>query len=164
MYEELPSGSLSVLVITLAAIGFILGIVLFMKDPRTNRRRSIKGGIATFLISVTAFAILFPPAFERDERQERAMERNIMAKYNANFFDGYLKKVEHVGGGGRYESGKYFNLTYGDCTTQERKFHFNYKTGEPISYSMLPDKSVVRTQVYKGADCVTTMAMTRGPR
>ena len=152
------------LVFSLCFFGILTGVMLFKKYPAMDRRKAIKFGIAISIISVTAFAVLFPISLERDQRQQSTMERNIVARYDYKFFEGYLKKVEYEGGGGKYETGKYFNLTYGDCTTQRRKFHFNYKTGEPISYSRLPSKAIQETFPYRNSDCLTTTSLPMGPR
>jgi hypothetical protein len=101
-------------------------------------------------------AALFPVAgiaFEKEGANHAAMSSNILTKYNDKYNSipfPYLKNVEYAGKGGKYESGRYFNLTYGDGSAAKVKFFFSDKTGEPRCFCDLKQpKNFVMTPELK---------------
>lgn len=133
LYQPISAANWPLPIITLEVILLCFVLGYFWDAAKKNNKNSVKVAFVSLAVMLALIPVV-GVAFEKDDANKAAMSSNILAKYNDKYSSipfPYLKNVEYAGSGGKYETGRYFTLTYGDDSTERIKFLFSDKTGEP---------------------------------
>lgn len=152
LYQQISSVDWPLIVIVLISILICVVLAGLWVTFKEKNKKFLRVSAVGLVLTIVVFPFV-NPAFEKDDQNKKAMQSNILTKYNDKYSSipfPYLKNVEYGGKGGKYESGRYFTLTYGDDSTEKVKFLFSDKTGEPRCFCDLKQpKNFVMTPEIK---------------
>jgi hypothetical protein len=134
MYQSLPPFTGMDILMTSILIIAGLGAVLVYVGNEGKYNTTLLSGWGLLILIPFIFGIGFPYTQTQQLSYQTMMEQNIMKKYNTLYGDGYFEKVEFAysaeSKASKWSHSNYFYITYGDLTTETRRFEFD-RTGEP---------------------------------